>query len=148
MGLGGPARGIFHPRWSARHRRSVETALTSSCVITRRGEGDGVSGPDGSWTPPARAPIYRGVCRIAAKGTVAGSAENRVVFGERQITERDYLVQVPDDAPEIEIGDLVEITENDADPTMTGTQLRVTDIQLGSQSWLRDLVTNEVLKGE
>lgn len=143
-----PGTRIFPSGWSEHHRPSTETALTSTCRITREGSGAGTSEPDGSWTPPARTSIYTGPCRVAAKGTVAGSAENRVVSGERQITERDYLVQILDSAAEIQVGDIVEITENEADPAMTGLRFRVTDIQFGSQSWLRDLIANEVLKGQ
>jgi hypothetical protein len=143
-----PNSGIFHPRWSSHHRQTVETALTSTCLITRAGEGEGTSGPDGSWTPPDRTPVYRGPCRVAAKGTVAGGAEHRLVVGERQQTERDYLIQILDSAPEIQVGDIAEITGNPADPAMTGLAFRISDVQYGSQSWLRDLISNEVLRGQ
>ncbi|KAB2347348.1 DUF6093 family protein [Actinomadura rudentiformis] len=141
-----PSAGVFHPDWSQHHRPTAVSAMTSTCTITRAA-GPGTTAPDGTFIPAARDPIYQGACRVAVKGGSAGSNERRVISGERQITEREYLVQVPDSAAEIKVGDLVEVTTS-ADPTMTGLKFRVSDVWHGSQSWARNLGATAALKGE
>lgn len=133
-----PGTRVIHPDWSAHHRPTATGAMTATCIIRRRGEGEGTTNPDGTVDPPAAVTIYTGPCRLQALTT----NERIEVAGDTQDTVRRYLIPVEWDAALIEVGDEVEITEA-KDPQAAGIKLRVVDIRYGSEQWQRDLVAEE-----
>jgi hypothetical protein len=136
MPLGGSH--VIHPHWSAHHRPTATSTMTSECVITRRSP-SGTTDDDGKWTPAAPSDIYSGTCRVQ----VLTTNERVLVVGETQNTRRRYQVSIEWDAAEISIDDLVCITKA-KDPRLAGKQLRVADIAYGSEQWERDLVCMEM----
>lgn len=132
-----PTTRVIHARFSEHHRPTATGAMLATCTITREAT-KGTTGPDGTWTPPSRTTVYTGPARISPRT----SEQRNVVAGDRRVVLREYIVAIQWDAVTIRIDDLVEVTDAD-DPLLSGTGLRVSDVQMGDQQWERVLVCEE-----
>ncbi len=132
-----PSTRPVHPRFSEHHRPSVTASMNAEVRITREGTA-GVTGPDGTWTPPPRTVVYEGPARVSPRST----DDRFTVAGERRIVLRDYVVAVHWDAAEIRVDDLAEVLSAD-DPQFPGAALRVADVQAGGVQWERVLVCEQ-----
>lgn len=137
MPLAGPGSRVIPPRWSEHHQATATATMTGECVITRQSD-DGTTNDDGTWTPGPSTTIYTGPCRVIARTT----DERIKVVGEEQETYRRYQVSIRHDAPDIVVGDLVNVTLA-VDPGLVGKQFRVADIVYGTEQWQRDLICDE-----
>lgn len=127
---------IFHPRWNDHHRPTATASMDAACIITRPA-GTGTTGTDGTFTPDPGTAIYTGVCRV-----VPLAQEQIALVGETQETHRRYQVGIRYDAPEILLGDLVDITMS-GDAGLVAKKLRVTDVAYASEQWQRDMICDE-----
>lgn len=132
-----PGTPVIHPRWNEHHRPTATATMTAECIITRQ-TNDGTTAPDGTWTPGGSSTIYTGMCRVVP---LIRPARIEIV-GEAQETSRHYQVAIRYDAPEIGIGDLVDITLA-VDAGLVGRKLRVIDVTYGTEQWQRNLLCDE-----
>ncbi|WP_242892853.1 DUF6093 family protein [Actinomadura litoris] len=133
-----PGTRPIHPRWSEHHRPTATGLMTATCTITRT-SGPGTEGPGGTWIPPDPVAVYSGPCRV-----VPATADERLLtLGENQVTSRRYQVAVRYDTAQLQVGDVVEVTEA-VDEGLVGLKLRVLDVRYGSEQWERDLNTEEI----
>lgn len=137
MPLAGVGALVIDPRWNDFHRPTATASMDAACIITRP-TGTGTTDDDGTYTPSQGTTIYTGVCRVVTM--VRTDAVQ--VAGEAQETHRRLQVGIRYDAPEIRIGDLVDITMT-ADPQLLGRKLRVLEIAYGSEQWQRNLICDE-----
>lgn len=138
-----PNTKVFHARWSEHHQPTVTGGMTAECVITRAAA-TGITGADGSWTPPVRTQIYAGPCRV---GMPPRSREALRVSGEDQQTRLRYAVGIRHDTDQIHVGDQIEITAA-VDPLLVGLKLRIADARYGSERWQQDLNAFEIEPGQ
>lgn len=119
--------------WDNHHRPVATATMTATCTIGRAGPGtyDPVTMQYGDNTSTL---IYSGPCRVQQRTSAETTAD---VVGQ-QVTTRSYLVAVQYDAGQVEVDDIVTVTDS-ADAQLTGRRLRVTDVQYGSAQWQRDL---------
>ena len=87
------------------------------------------------------APVYDGPARIQANDQASDAQQTG-----QSVTERSYLVQLVFDAPHIEKGHEITVTEcaNDTDLVAwtVDRPMVVTDVQHGSERFTRSMVTN------
>lgn len=94
-------------------------------IITRAGSGPGTIAPATAvYTPPAPTTIYNGQCRVRKPTT---ALEQEIVFGDVNVTVARYVVNLPYDAPLIEIGDVFTLTVSD-DGEIRGVPMRVATV--------------------
>lgn len=133
-----PATRVIHPAFSERHRPVASGGHTATVRIVRPATA-GVTGPDGTWTPPPVVVVYEGAASISPRPTTQRAA---MVQGERRIVLREYIVGIAWDAAVVAVDDLVEVT-GAADPLLSGTVLRVADVRGGAEQWERILIATE-----
>lgn len=129
---------VIHPRWSEHHRPTATGTMTGECIVTRQATA-GTTDAGGRFTSGSATTIYTGVCRVTP---LIRPARVEVV-GEAQETHRHYQVAVRYDTPEVQIGDLVDITIA-VDAGLAGRKLRVIDVTYGTEQWQRDLLCDEL----
>lgn len=125
---------VIPDRWEARHVPTAQGGMTGRCRITHPGAG--VFDPNTGTTTATGARVYDGPCRI-----VALLADSTTQQAGQQVTYRDYLVQLPRDwagAALARVDDTVTVTDS-TDPALTAARLRVTDLQVGTLRFTRDL---------
>lgn len=117
----------------------VADVWTAQCTIRHPGGTRGDFDPaTGLYPTDPFEPHYTGGCQV----WVLSPAEQQQLFAEDLITEVGYLVVVDlDDSTGCRVGDLVEITSNDAngDSLLVGQTLQVRSFDRGSMPWQRDL---------
>ncbi len=101
-------------------RRMALSMLIDRGVITR-----GVSAPvfdpiTGELSTPTGDVVYEGPCRIKTPSAV----ERNVIFGDTQVTKSRFIAMFRWDIPDVEIGNIVTVTESD-DPHITTRSFRV-----------------------
>jgi ribulose 1,5-bisphosphate carboxylase large subunit-like protein len=133
-----PNSRVVPARWSEHHRPTATGTMSAACSITRRATG-GTTDTAGNYTPAAPSTIYTGPCRVQSLRT----RREVIVIGEAQESQHRYLVTIKFDTADIHVGDLVGITSS-VDAGLIGRQLRVTDMNLGSEQWERDLTCDEL----
>jgi hypothetical protein len=119
-------------------RTMVTGFLTDTCTITTSStiEYDETLGHD---VDTAGDEVYAGVCRVRP------AAGDRVIaIGEGTVTLRLFDVTLPWDATGIEVGQLVTIDAS-SDPHMVDRELRVADVQGGTDTAYRRLVCEDTL---
>lgn len=137
-----PGSCVIHVRWSEHHRPTATSTMTAECVITRAAA-VGTTADDGTWSPPARATVYAGACRIVPS---PARTELAAVIGERRIIYRHYEIQIRYDTAEIHTGDVLEVTAA-IDAGLVGLTLRIADATYSSEQWSRVLVATEFEAG-
>jgi len=133
-----PGTRVIPPGWSDHHRPTATATMTATCTITRP-SGPGATDGNGDYTPATPDTIYTGLCRVTPRTT----DERLLLAGENQVTARRYAVAITHDAPEILVGDSVNVTTA-VDPGLVGLSLRVLDVRYASEQWQRDLYTEEI----
>lgn len=89
-----------------------------------RGSGPGTIDPvTGVYTPGAASVAYSGKCRVRKPNQI----EQQTVFGDLSVTVIRYLVNVPFDAPLLQIGDVFVLGQT-ADHEIAGVPMRVTAV--------------------
>lgn len=135
-----PGTRIIPAGWSEHHQGVVVTSMNARVTITdpaRTVPGDwdseaGVHGPDVPHVVYADVPA-----RIQQLDTDA-----QVDQAEQAIATHRYLVQLPADRTDLQVGYLVTVDALVSDPDLTPaeTVLRVTDVLLGSEGFTRDVI--------
>lgn len=94
-------------------------------TITRKGAGSGVLNPvSGVFSPPAATTVYSGQCRVRKPTT---AMEQEIVFGDINTTVSRFIVNLPYDAPIVDIDDVFTLTASD-DSQILGVPMRVATI--------------------
>ena len=136
-----PSTRIIPPGWSQHHAEAASGGANATVQV--RDPAAGVKGWDdatesATWTPAP--PVYDRPARIQQ----LESGGNATVQAEQSVTAHRYLVQLAFDAPHIEEGWEVVVTQcvNDADLVAwtTTRPMTVIDVQHGSERFTRDLV--------
>lgn len=103
---------------AARGRAAAESLMLDSCTIRRPGGWERVDGHD----VPKFVTVYTGKAKVQANTEVQASAQE---VGGALITQTTRRVDIPVSAPEVQPGDLVDITAS-LDPQLVGKTFRVT----------------------
>lgn len=102
-------------------RSAAVSLLADFGRIDRPGAGGTIDPVTGVFTPAADSLVYEGPCRVRMQ---ARSSEEADVFGDTSVTTTRVLISFPYDIPDVEIDDVVIITESD-DPHIGGRSFRV-----------------------
>lgn len=144
-----PGTKVVPAEWSRHHQPTASGGMNARCVITdpartTPGEWDDETGTYGPPTPHLVLPAHPDggdgwPCRVQADRRVEPTEQ-----AGQLSTMRSYLVQLDDPdlatVPDIERGYLVHVTQAENDPRLEGEQLRVADVQHGSERFTRDLI--------
>ena len=144
-----PSTRMIHTRWSEHHQPAVTTSFNAAVTITDPTRTtSGVFDPDtGTWGPPVPHVIAGGPddtnpdwqqgvpCRIQRM-----RSDQDVDQAGQNIPPRLYLIQLPADVPDIEVGHTATVTTAANDTHLVGEDLVATDIQHGSERFTRDVV--------
>ena len=110
-------------------QEAATAALPDTITITRDPGTGSLNTETGAWTPDPPSTIYSGVGRVRTPT----AEEIQVIFGDRQVTETSYVVTIPADAGDVQIGDIVTVSASD-DPHIDLRSFRVVRTPAGS--WL------------
>lgn len=100
-------------------RRFAEAQMVDECTITR--DGVGVYDPDtGELEPGTPTTIYTGKCRLRTPSP----EEERVLFGEQQVTKTRYILDVPHTTRGVRIEDVAALTTTE-DTDAAALRIRV-----------------------
>ena len=127
--------------WEAHHRPVLETTWTAT-VTFRRASGPAVFDPATGSTAQPKTVVFTGLVQIQHHETTAAGS---TVAGAEKITSHDYQVSGPVEMDLLP--DDVGTVDASNDPTLTGRELRVTDIQRGSLLFQRDVICTDNLMG-
>lgn len=110
-------------------------------IIIRRHSPASAFDPDtGQSTFPTPATVWEGPARLQRMG----QSEYTRAIGDRQVVIRGATLSLPADAPQVQVGDEVQVVSyrdpDTGDPHLTGRPLWVHDVRPGSVLWQRDLV--------
>lgn len=111
-------------------RRRVAKLMTDTCSVTRQQDrySAGSMNPETlEVTPDPVDTVYKGKCYIAPSGRQARTDD---VAGN-DASQRDYLISIPFDAPELRPGDLVTI-DTSADLVLAGNKFEVRDLTVST----------------
>lgn len=129
--------------WVEHHRPVAEATFVGAKIRLRDPAGDtqGEWDDDTGTYPTVKAtPYFDGPCRVQQqKQPQVGST------GQQRITSHDYLIAVPITVTTVAVGHVGEVYECDADPSLVGRPLKVTDVLRGSLAWERDLIAIDQL---
>lgn len=120
--------------WEAHHRPVLETTWTAT-VTFQRPNGPAVFDPATGSTTQPKAVVFTGAVRIQHKEI--GTASATVAAGEK-VTAHRYQVSGPVEM-DLRTDDVGTVDACD-DPTLTGRELRVIDVQRGSLLFERDVI--------
>lgn len=140
---------LIDPGWSQHHRPAVETAFNATVIITdpaRTTPGTydpstGTYGPDtpyviaGGPTDPHEAWRAGVPCRIQRL-----KDDRAVEHAGQDVTIRLYLLQLPADLPDVEVGHAATVVAARNDTHLVGENLTASDVFHGSESFSRDIV--------
>lgn len=123
--------------WSKHHQPVVLGSHNATCQVVSKivpGVWDDQAGTYGP--PQILKPFGPQSCRLQRikDGRKVDQAEVDVFW-------REYMISLPADLPDIEVGWLIRIEQAPNDPLAEGQYFDVTDIYLGSELWERNLVT-------
>ncbi len=105
-------------------RQLAVLLLLDEGTLTRPGTTSGTIDPvTGDYTPSAGTVVYSGPCRVRKPGLEA----LQLVFGDISTTVARYLVNLPHDAPLMQVGDVFTLTSSD-DPEILGVGMRVVSV--------------------
>lgn len=105
-------------------RRLAAELLIDEGTITRPGGGAGTIDPvTGDYTPSALSAVYSGACRVRKPDAIT----QQVVFGDVSATVARYVVNLPYDAPLMQVGDVFTLTSSD-DPEILNVGMRVASV--------------------
>lgn len=106
-------------------RQIARTMLVDVGSITRKATGPGTLDPvSGDWTPAAATTVYSGACRVRKPMT---GREEQIVFGDINTTVTRHIVNLPSDAPIIDLGDVFALTSTN-DPQVLNVPMRVVSV--------------------
>lgn len=106
-------------------RQLAATLLVDVGTITRKGVGPGTLDPvTGDWTPAVATTVYSGACRVRKPTT---GREEQIVFGDINTTVTRHIVNLPSDAPIINLGDVFALTSTN-DPQILNVAMRVVSV--------------------
>lgn len=106
-------------------RQIARTLLVDEGTITRKGAGAGtLDSVTGDWTPAAATTVYSGACRVRKPAT---GREEQIVFGDINTTVTRHIVNLPSDAPIIDLGDVFALTSTN-DPQILNVAMRVVSV--------------------
>lgn len=135
-----PGSRVIPAGWEAYHRPVLETTRTAT-ITFRRFSGPPVHDPETGSTSRPTVVVFSGTCRIQDHVTNAAGA---FVAGAERITVHAYQVSLPVEA-DLELDDVGTVDASN-DPTLTGRELRVIDIQRGSLLFERDVICTDNLE--
>lgn len=117
-------------------RQIARTLLLDVGTITRPGSGSGTLDPSSNdYTPPASTTIYTGACRVRKPTT---GREEQIVFGDINTTITRHIVNLPVEAPIVNLGDVFTLTSTN-DPQILNVALRVVAVVSKSVLMYRQL---------
>lgn len=119
----------------AERRARAEAHMVDTCTVRRITRG-AFNELTGAHAPDVADTVYSGRCLARPAG------ESSVVYGERPITVRRFMVLVPVDAAGIEPDDVLTVDTSD-DDELVGTSLRIVDVDSGSLAVRRALICEE-----
>lgn len=135
-----PGTRVTPDQWSEHHAPVAAGGMNATVQV--RNPADATPGWDAdteSATSAPGAPVYDGPARIQANDQASDAQQTG-----QSVTERSYLVQILMDAPRIEQGHEITVTEcaNDTDLVAwtVDRPMVVTDVQHGSERFTRDLI--------
>jgi hypothetical protein len=102
-------------------RAAAESLMTSTCTITRDGDGERIWNEEtGSYTDPPRVTVYSGKCRVRPAATWGRPAE----AGELRLMLSAFRVQLPFAVTGVAVDQQVKIDAS-PDPALAGRTLVV-----------------------
>lgn len=113
---------LFRAEWA--------TQFVDSCTIDRTTGRGTFNTTTGGYDAPTNAQQYSGACRIRPMG----EGESEKLFGQQQITEKVYTVELPYTVTSIQPDDLLTVTASTLDTSLVGVVLRV--VGYGRSSYL------------
>ncbi|HEY9356494.1 MAG TPA: DUF6093 family protein [Arthrobacter sp.] len=138
--VGLPNTRVIPANWAEHHRAAAIGTHTAEVQWFHRGTPEPYPLPE-DWAGPE--PFHTCTANVQKL-----NASNRALPAEQPVFDRDYLVSIPMDAPEIRAGeqdgDYCKVTAS-SDPLLIGRTLNVTDVQHGSLMWERDLICTDTL---
>ena len=119
-------------------RVSAEALMVDTCTVTRATGTtfNDTTGRTGSTT----ATIYTGACRVKAYDTQAQTP----VAGDREWTVYPYIVSLPIAAAEVQVDDVITITDAALDPQLIGRAFIVVALSHKTHATARRLGCKEV----
>lgn len=135
--------------WSAHHQGAVETSFNARVVLTDPSRTTpGVWDPaTGSYGPPTPFVVAGGPddprpdWRTGVPCRVQRQRDDRALDqADQQVTIRFYLIQLPADVPDVEVGYVATVTEAHNDDHLVGEELHAADVMHGSERFNRDVV--------
>lgn len=140
---------MIHEDWSAHHQAYVQTAFNAHVLITdpsrtTPGAWDPTTGTYGPPTPfvvaggptdPTEAWRDGVPCRIQRL-----KDDRAVDHANQDITIRLYLLQLPADLPDVEVGHVATVLAARNDAHLVGETLTASDVFHGSERFNRDIV--------
>lgn len=135
-----PTTRVIPEHWSQHHAPVAAGGMNATVTVTDPNTATSTWNPDTEsqdWTPgPA---VYDGPGRVQAIDTASETTQ-----ATQDVTERRYLIQLLKDAPHIEQGWTVQVTQcaNDTDlvAVVLARPMAVKDVQHGSERFTRDLI--------
>lgn len=125
--------------WEAHHRPVLETTWTAT-ITFRRYTGESTHDPVTGSTSRDTVIVYTGPCRIQHHETTSAGS---VIAGAEKVTSHDYQISGPVEM-DLRVDDFGTVDACN-DPTLTGRELTVTDIQRGSLLFERDCIATDNL---
>ena len=129
---------IIPDEWSRHHQPAATTAMRARVTIT-----DPNRTTPGEWDPIENVygpPVPHVVAADLPARIQRLLSDTQDRQAGQDLTTRQYLVQLPADAPDIEVDHQVLVTACPDDAHLLGHALTVLDVQHGSERFTRDLV--------
>lgn len=121
-------------------RAAAEALMVDACTIADASTLGPIDEDTSEYAVVPGTERYDGPCRIRVQAV----QDSGVEAGERIIVLRSYIVSVPMSVDDVEVNDVVIITDSVLDSSLPGTVLRVQDIPRGTHLTARRLVCEEV----
>lgn len=140
--VGRPGTPVIPGQWSQAPRTGFAKTRTARITIRRPGAVKGAfDDTTGTYPMVPPEPHFTGTARIQARD--AQPAE--LLVADQEVTTTGYLVAVPLDATQVQVEDIVTVTDLDCngDEVLVGHELIVRSVATGSLVWERDLICTD-----
>jgi hypothetical protein len=136
-----PHTRVIHKDFSTHHRPTAEGGMTAKGTLRAPDSAASAVFDEalGYSTYPDVTPGREWALRVQR----ANAAAEPHPGAERSTVDREYLVALPVEAPEVAVFWLITITECDDDPALVDRVLRVKEVRYESPRWQRNLICLE-----